>query len=153
MITNFAVSNLFVGGTANTIKIQSAPTNDYLVTLPLISYVNFSGTNNFQPDFTILSNTYSSLSFSGSIITSNNVLLLNLVIPSNLNTTNSTTTTLGSLSGALYGQSVTLTATVSGTPTGGTVQFYDNAVALGSPMPVVNGLAQYATRRRRGWRF
>ena len=145
VITNFAVSNLFVGGTANTIKILSAPTNDYMVTLPLISYVNFSGTNNFQPDFTILSNTYPSLSFIGSIITSNNVLLLNLVIPSNLNTTNSTTTTLGSLSGSLYGQSVTLTATVSGTPMGGTVQFYDNGMALGSPMPVVSGQAQYAT--------
>jgi hypothetical protein len=80
VITNFAVSNLVVGGTANTIRISSAPTNNYSATLPLISYVNFSGTNNFQPDFTILSNTYPSLTFGGSIITNNNVLFLNLVI-------------------------------------------------------------------------
>ena len=144
-ITNFAVSNLFAGGIANTIRISSAPTNNYSATLPLISYVKFSGTNNFTPDFTVLSNTYPGLSFSGSITTNNSVLWLNLVIPNNPNVTNLTTTTLGSLSGSSFGQSVTFTATVSGTPTGGTVQFYDNAVALGGPVPVVGGQAQYAT--------
>ncbi|MEI6198119.1 MAG: Ig-like domain-containing protein, partial [Verrucomicrobiota bacterium] len=139
VISNFAVSNLVAGGTANTIRIASAPTNNYSATLPLISYVNFSGTNNFQPDFTILSNTYSSLSFSGSIITNNNVVLVNLTIA------NITTTTLNALTASTYGQSVTFTATVSGTPTGGTVQFYDNGVALASPVPVISGQAQLTT--------
>jgi autotransporter-associated beta strand protein len=58
-----------------------------------------------------------------------------------------TTTTLGtSVSPSTYGQSVTLTATVSPTPSGGTVQFYDNAVALGSPVAVnISGQAQVST--------
>ncbi len=52
-----------------------------------------------------------------------------------------------SASPSSYGQSVTFTATVSPTPTGGTLQFYDNAVALGSPLAVsvVNGTASYTT--------
>ena len=58
----------------------------------------------------------------------------------------STTTTLAtSGTPSSYGGSVTLTATVSPTPGGGTVQFYDNAVALGSPVTVSGGHAQLVT--------
>src|ERR1019366_8233873 len=45
-----------------------------------------------------------------------------------------TTTTLSSLTASPYGSSVTFTATVSPTPTSGTIQFYDNGVAIGSPV-------------------
>jgi hypothetical protein len=56
-----------------------------------------------------------------------------------------TSTTLNSLSASTYGSSVTLTATVSPAPTGGTVQFYDNGVAIGSPVTVTSGMASYGT--------
>ncbi|MCF7675238.1 MAG: Ig-like domain repeat protein [Akkermansiaceae bacterium] len=59
-----------------------------------------------------------------------------------------TTTTLATPAGpSTYGQSLTFTATVSGPPTGGTVQFYDNGVALGTPRPVnpSTGQATYTT--------
>jgi len=57
----------------------------------------------------------------------------------------STATTLGSLTPSTYGQSVTFTATVSPTPTGGTVQFYDNNVALGGPVTLTGATASYST--------
>ena len=46
-----------------------------------------------------------------------------------------------------YGENVTFTATVSPTPTGGTVQFFDGANYLGSPVAVntVTGEASYST--------
>ncbi|HZQ45680.1 MAG TPA: Ig-like domain repeat protein, partial [Verrucomicrobiae bacterium] len=56
-----------------------------------------------------------------------------------------TTTTLSSLSNSIYGQPVTFKATVAPTPAGGTVQFYDNGVALGSPVTVSGGTASYIT--------
>jgi len=56
-----------------------------------------------------------------------------------------TTTTLNTLIASTYGQSVTFTATVAPTPPGGTVQFYDNSVALGSPVTVSGGTASYTT--------
>jgi len=62
-----------------------------------------------------------------------------------LTITDITTTTLNSLSASTYGQSVTFTATVAPTPSGGTVQFYDNGVALGSPMTVSSGHASYTS--------
>jgi trimeric autotransporter adhesin len=62
-----------------------------------------------------------------------------------LTITDITTTTLNTLSASTYGQSVTFTATVAPTPSGGTVQFYDNGVALGSPMTVSGGTASYMT--------
>ena len=62
-----------------------------------------------------------------------------------LTVASNTTTTLNSLSQSTYGQSVTFTATLTPTPSGGTVQFYDNAVALGGPVPVVGGAASYTT--------
>ena len=57
-----------------------------------------------------------------------------------------TTTTLAtSGTPTIYGDSVTLTASVTPTPTGGTVQFYDNAVALGNSVAVSGGQAQLTT--------
>ena len=59
-----------------------------------------------------------------------------------------TTTTLASSgSPTTYGQNVTFTATVSPTPTGGTVQFYDGGNSLGSPVAVNTGtgVATYST--------
>jgi len=58
-----------------------------------------------------------------------------------------TTTTLNSLSASTYGQSVTFTATIAPTPSGGTAQFYDNSVALGSPMTVSSGHASYTSSK------
>ena len=60
-------------------------------------------------------------------------------------TNNNTSTTLGPLTNALLGQSVTFTATIVPTPPDGTVQFYDNAVALGSPVNISGGVARYST--------
>ena len=57
-----------------------------------------------------------------------------------------TTTTLASSANpSTYPQSVTYTATVAPTPTGGTVQFYSGGSPLGSPVAVntSNGTAQY----------
>jgi hypothetical protein len=56
-----------------------------------------------------------------------------------------TTTTLNSLTPSTFGQSVTFTATVAPTPSGGTVQFYDNGVALGSPVGLSGGTASYTS--------
>jgi len=56
-----------------------------------------------------------------------------------------TTTLTTSGSPGTYGIPVTLTATVIPTLSGGTVQFHDNAVALGSPVPLGGGQAQLAT--------
>jgi autotransporter-associated beta strand protein len=56
-----------------------------------------------------------------------------------------TTTLTTSGSPGTYGDPVTLTATVDPTLAGGTVQFHDNAVALGSPVPLDGGQAQLAT--------
>jgi len=54
-----------------------------------------------------------------------------------------TSTTLDtSGSPSTYGQSVTFTATVLPTPSGGTVQFYDNGSAIGSPATVNTGTGQ-----------
>ncbi len=62
-----------------------------------------------------------------------------------LTITDTTTTTLHSLSPSTYGQSVTFTATVAPAPGGGMVQFYDNGVALGSAVTVSGGSASYTT--------
>ena len=59
--------------------------------------------------------------------------------------TATTTTLVSSLNPSASGVAVTFTATVAPTPTGGTVQFYDNAVALGSPVTVTGGQAQLTT--------
>jgi autotransporter-associated beta strand protein len=56
-----------------------------------------------------------------------------------------TTTTLNGLTGSSYGSSVTFTATVAPIPTSGTVQFYDNGVAIGSPVTVSSGTASLTT--------
>ncbi len=57
----------------------------------------------------------------------------------------STTTTLNSLTASTYGQWVAFTATVSPTPPAGLVQFYDNGVALGSPLDASGGTVSYLT--------
>jgi hypothetical protein len=59
----------------------------------------------------------------------------------------SPTTTVLATSGtpSTYGQSVTFTATVSPTPSGGTVQFYDDANPIGGPVTVTAGVAEYTT--------
>ncbi len=62
-----------------------------------------------------------------------------------LTITNITTTTLGALSPTTYGQPVTLSATVAPTPPGGTVQFYDNSVAIGAPASLNSGVGSYTT--------
>jgi autotransporter-associated beta strand protein len=62
-----------------------------------------------------------------------------------LTITDTTTTSLNALTPSIYGQTATLTAVVSPTPTGGAVQFYDNGVALGSPVTVSGGIASYST--------
>ncbi|MCX6872192.1 MAG: Ig-like domain repeat protein, partial [Verrucomicrobia bacterium] len=54
----------------------------------------------------------------------------------------STTTTLAATSPSTYGNSVTFTATVAPTPNGGSVQFYDNGDALGSPVAVNTSTGQ-----------
>ena len=62
-----------------------------------------------------------------------------------LTITDATTTTLGALAPSTYGQTVTFQATISPTPFGGTVQFSDSGVALGGPVPVIGGIASFAT--------
>jgi autotransporter-associated beta strand protein len=62
-----------------------------------------------------------------------------------LTITDTTAATLNALSPSTYGQPVTFTATVMPTPSGGTVQFYDNSVALGGPVTVSGGSASYTT--------
>ena len=64
-----------------------------------------------------------------------------------LTVNNAATTTTLSTSGtpSTFGSTVTLTATVAPSMSGGTVQFYDNAVALGSPVALSGGQAQFAT--------
>jgi len=52
-----------------------------------------------------------------------------------------TTTVVSGNGTSTVGDSVTLTATVSPTPTGGTVQFLDNGTAFGGTVPVVSGVA------------
>jgi hypothetical protein len=47
-----------------------------------------------------------------------------------------------SSSTSVYGQPVVLTDTITPAPSGGTVQFYDNGVALGSQVAVVGGLVK-----------
>ena len=54
-----------------------------------------------------------------------------------------TTTTLASLPAVSYGSAAIFTATVAPTPTGGTVQFRTNGVAIGSPVTVTGGKAAY----------
>jgi autotransporter-associated beta strand protein len=56
-----------------------------------------------------------------------------------------TTTTLSPLGSSSYGQSVTFTATISPTPSGGTVQFYDNGIPLGNTVAVSSGTASLTT--------
>ncbi|MER7251718.1 ExeM/NucH family extracellular endonuclease [Kribbella sp. NPDC000426] len=55
-----------------------------------------------------------------------------------------TTTVTSSANPATIGAAIRFTATVSGAPTGGTVQFKVDGVALGSPVAVVNGVATSA---------
>ncbi len=64
-----------------------------------------------------------------------------------LTVNNAATTTTLSTSGtpSTFGSTVTLTATVAPSMSGGTVQFYDNAIALGSPVALSGGQAQFAT--------
>jgi hypothetical protein len=56
-----------------------------------------------------------------------------------------TLTTINSLAASTYGQWITLTAVVSPTPPAGFVQFYDNGVALGSPLAASGGSVSYLT--------
>ena len=57
--------------------------------------------------------------------------------------TSTTLSTSGSPS--TFGGAVTFTATVVPAPSSGTVQFYDNGLALGSPVPLSGGQAQLTT--------
>jgi autotransporter-associated beta strand protein len=62
-----------------------------------------------------------------------------------LTITYNTATTVGALTPVTYGTPVTFLATVSPSPTGGTVQFYDNSAPLGGAIPVSGGMASYST--------
>ena len=62
-----------------------------------------------------------------------------------LTVTDTTTTALNALTPSIYGQPATLTATVTPTPAGGTVQFYDDGMALGGPATVSGGTATFTT--------
>ncbi len=68
-------------------------------------------------------------------------------VPGLLTVSAAATTTSLTTSGSpgTYGVPVTLTAAVVPALAGGTVQFHDNAVALGSPVPLDGGQAQLAT--------
>jgi hypothetical protein len=46
---------------------------------------------------------------------------------------------------SVFGQAVTLTATVTGAAPTGTVQFMDGAVDMGAPVPLVSGQAMFVT--------
>ena len=61
--------------------------------------------------------------------------------------TETTTTVVTSGTPSIYGDSVTFTATVAPIPSGGTVQFYTNSAALGSPVSVntITGQASVTT--------
>ena len=72
-----------------------------------------------------------------SLVVSNNKVFLNVAYV--------TTNTLNALSPSTYGQTVTFTSTVTPSPTGGTVQFYDNGNPLGSPVAVSSGAASIST--------
>jgi autotransporter-associated beta strand protein len=56
-----------------------------------------------------------------------------------------TSTTLGAFSSSTFGQPVTFMASVGPAPSGGSVQFYDNGVALGSPAMISDGSASFTT--------
>ena len=97
-----------------------------------------SGTPNATPFITgkgLAANTTASLSVSSG----------NVILTVSTTSPTATTTTLNSLTASPYGSSVTFTATVSPTLAGGTVQFYDNGVAIGSPVTVSGGTASYTT--------
>ncbi|MEQ1749772.1 MAG: Ig-like domain repeat protein, partial [Prosthecobacter sp.] len=57
----------------------------------------------------------------------------------------STTINLATLTPSIYGELVTFTANVEPKPAAGTVQFYDNGVTIGSPVPIINGQGRYTT--------
>ncbi|HXT05130.1 MAG TPA: Ig-like domain repeat protein [Casimicrobiaceae bacterium] len=56
-----------------------------------------------------------------------------------------TTTVSSSLNPSVVGQTLTFTATVTGNNPTGTVQFSDGGVNLGGPVPLVGGVATFAT--------
>jgi hypothetical protein len=56
-----------------------------------------------------------------------------------------TTTSLSSMNAATYGNEVVLTATVTPTPSAGTVQFYDNGADMGGPLDASGGSVSYFT--------
>jgi autotransporter-associated beta strand protein len=60
----------------------------------------------------------------------------NVILTVSSTSPTATGTTITSLSGSSYGSSVTFTATVAPIPTAGTMQFYDNGVAIGIPVTV-----------------
>jgi hypothetical protein len=97
-----------------------------------------SGTPNATPFVTgkgLAANTMASLSVSSG----NVILTVATASPT------ATTTALGSLTTSTYGSPVTFTATVAPPPAGGSIQFYDNGVAIGSPVMVSSGTASYTT--------
>jgi hypothetical protein len=75
----------------------------------------------------------------GNNLTSSSTALFETVIIA----TTVTVTVSGST--IMAGQSLTLTATVTGASPTGTVQFFNNGVALGSPVTLVNGIAVLTT--------
>ncbi|MDR3460548.1 MAG: Ig-like domain repeat protein [Verrucomicrobiae bacterium] len=125
----------------NTITISNATTTALgagVYRLIQVTSGSTSGTPNATPFITgkgLAANCTATLS-----VSSGNVIL---TVASTSPT--ATTTTLSSLTGSSYGSAVTFTATVSPTPTGGTVQFYDNGVAIGSPATVSSGTATLTT--------
>lgn len=121
---------LSLSGNAFTVNGTALPIGTYTLVQQASGNISASGT------FSV-SGTAIGSGMAGAISVSGNTVILTI--------TDATTTTLNALSPATYGQVVTFTATVSPTPYGGTVQFYDNGVALGSPVALNSGTASYIT--------
>jgi autotransporter-associated beta strand protein len=123
---------LVLNGNAFTVN-GTQPTTPGSYTLIQQASGNISGTGSFTVAGTAVgaAGTTAAISVSGGSVI--------------LTITDTTATTLNTLTPSTYGQSVTFTASVVPAPSGGTVQFYDNAVALGGPVAVSGGTASYAT--------
>jgi subtilase family serine protease len=75
---------------------------------------------------------------------SNNLTSTSSALTESVLTATTITVTVSAASVAA-GQSLTLTATVTGVSPTGTVQFYSNGIALGLPVTLVNGIAELTT--------
>jgi autotransporter-associated beta strand protein len=123
---------LSLNGNAFTVNGSPLPGgNTYTIIQQASGTITSSGSYSVNGTVTGLAGTTAAISVSGG-----NVVLT---------VTDTTTTSLNTLTPSIYGQSVTFTATVAPSPAGGTVQFYDNGMALGGPVTISGGSATYST--------